>query len=174
MIENMLLKEIFTEKLKRKEHIIQYLTVGILFILIMKENLEIKREYTYSFPKNTAYYGSITTENTSIFIEEICDFIIENKKNDIDVKILSLDANVFMVPLKLSNQEMDLPFLGNLGIHGEDGLIEKVRKLKNIKILIRTDEEKIGWQESKKVRNHIIENYEKVGEIGFFSIFYIK
>ena len=79
-----------------------------------------------------------------------------------------------MTPLKKANREFDLPFMGNLGKDGEDGLIKKIKNLRNTKILIKKDEEKVFWQESIKVRKYIEENLENIGEIEGYSIFYTK
>ena len=67
-----------------------------------------------------------------------------------------------------------MPNLGNLGKNGENGLIEEIKQMKNTKILIQTNEEDMFWQESKKVRKYIQENYIKEGTIGDFDIYYIN
>ena len=74
--------------------------------------------------------------------------------------------------LKRNNGKMDLPFYGNLGIEGEDGLIEEIKNLKNTKILILKNDEYL-FQESDKIREYIRDNYEKIGEIEEFDIYNI-
>ena len=73
-----------------------------------------------------------------------------------------------------NNKNFDLPFLGNLGKDGEEGLIQEIQKLKNTKILIKTNEKDVFWQESKKVRKYIKDNYEKEGTIEDFDIYNIQ
>ena len=65
---------------------------------------------------------------------------------------------------------MDLPFYGNLGKDGEDGLIEDINNLKRSNVLILKSEERI-IQESTKVRQFIRDSYEKIGEIEEFEIY---
>lgn len=132
------------------------------------------KNYSIIVDKNSPYYGIICEEKLRKEIEIICKFIQENNKNGIDVKVLSYKANLYMVPLNKSNNIYDLPNLGNLGKKGEDGLIEEIKQMKNTKILIQTNEEDMFWQESKKVRKYIQENYIKEGTIGDFDIYYIN
>lgn len=124
--------------------------------------------------KTSPYYGTICEEELRKEIETICKFIQENNKNGIDVKVLSYKANLYMVPLNKNNNIYDLPNLGNLGKSGENGLIEEIKQMKNTKMLIQTNEEDMFWQESKKVRKYIQENYIKEGTIGDFDIYYIN
>ena len=71
--------------------------------------------------------------------------------------------------LNKNNKNLDLPFLGNLGKDGEDGLISEVRNLNSgTKILISKEK---FWQESEKLRNIIINNYKKIGEIEDYYIY---
>ena len=85
--------------------------------------------------------------------------------------VLSSKAAFYMIPTGRSNGMMDLPFKGNLGQGGENGLIEKIKNTKNAEFLIEKDEENIEWQESKSVRKYIIDNMEKIGEIEEFEIY---
>lgn len=64
-------------------------------------------------------------------------------------------------------------FYGNLGKNGEDGLIDEINTLQNTNLLILKEEDK-EFQESDKVREHIIENYEQIGEIGRYKIYKIN
>ena len=64
---------------------------------------------------------------------------------------------------------MDLPFYGNLGIEGINGLIKEISDMKNTYILIT--KEGIKYQESQALRDYIINNYEKIGEIEEFNIY---
>ena len=102
-------------------------------------------------------------------MDEICKYIINNEKNNIDTKIISYEADVYMNILKKNNKNLDLPFRGNLGKEGEDGLIKQVRELKDgTKILISKKE---FWQESKKLREIITQEFKKEGEIEDFFIY---
>ena len=120
---------------------------------------------------HSPYYGGIMDTNIYHKIENITEYIKTSKKK---VIILSQDAAFYMINLKESNGKMDLPFKGNLGKKGEEGLIEEISQMKEVELLIKQKEEDMNWQESKKVRNFIMENYECTGEIEDFMIFDIK
>ena len=102
-------------------------------------------------------------------INTICEYIKENEKQRCDIKIISYEANLYMNILNKNNKNIDLPFLGNLGKDGEDGLISEVQNLNSgTKILISKEK---FWQESEKLRNIIMNNYKKIGEIEDFYIY---
>lgn len=101
-------------------------------------------------------------------INVLKDYINENDK---DVIVLTYDAALVMVELEKNNGELDLAFVGNLGYDGENKLIEKINNLENTEILIFTDEEDRFWQESDMVREYILNNLDKVGEILEYSIY---
>lgn len=127
----------------------------------------------YYFSGSHPYKGILIDNEQYQEMQEVCDFIKENNANGIDVKILSHRAMWYLLQLHRFNGEMDLPFYGNLGKDGEDGLIESIKELKNTKILILKDGETRS-QESEKVDDFIRQNYEKEGEISMFEVYYIK
>ena len=73
-----------------------------------------------------------------------------------------------MIELNKNNGILDLPFNGNLGSAGVNGLIEKIQNMNNIKILL--DKEPF-WQIPLEAREYILLNMQKSGEIGEFTIF---
>ena len=75
------------------------------------------------------------------------------------------------IPLKRNNGDFDLLFKGNFGFEGENGLIEKIKKMENTQFLISNNEEEDIYQESKKVKEYIKNNKQQVGEIGDFYIY---
>ena len=107
-------------------------------------------------------------------INTICEYIKENEKQGYDTKIISYEANLYINILNKNNKNMDLPFLGNFGKNGENGIIKEVQDLKEgTKILITHDEikkYKIG-QESKRINEFIMDNYKKIGEIEDYYIY---
>ena len=118
------------------------------------------------------YYGANVDKELKSNIDKILNYIKENESQGYEVKILSYKSNLYMNILKRNNGKMDLPFYGNLGIEGEDGLIEEIKNLKNTKILILKNDEYL-FQESDKIREYIRDNYEKIGEIEEFDIYNI-
>ena len=95
-------------------------------------------------------------------------YIEENNK---DVIVFSNRAALYMIPLKRNNGDFDLPFKGNLGIKGEDGLIEKIEEKENIQYLIFKEENESIYQETTKVKDYIKNNKNYVGEIEGFEIY---
>lgn len=122
----------------------------------------------YNIEKENPLYGAVIRKET---IEKINNILKYIKNTENTVIICSKEAALYMVPLKLNNGMLDLPFLGNLGENGEEGLIEKIKNINNLEILIVKDEEELLWQESKIVRKYIIENMKKIGEIENFYIY---
>ena len=117
------------------------------------------------------YYGGMLDTDISQKIENISEYINTSKKK---VIILSQDAAFYMINLKESNGKMDLPFKGNLGMKGEEGLIEELSQMHDVEVLIKKKEEDMNWQESKLVRDFIMGNYECTGEIEDFMIYTLE
>ena len=116
------------------------------------------------------YYGALIDNDVKKEIDEIVNYINEEDKQTI---VLSYYSNLYMNILDRNNEKMDLPFYGNLGREGEDGLIEEIKELQNANLLILKEEDN-KFQESKKVRNYVIKNYKQIGEIGRFFIYDIE
>ena len=103
-------------------------------------------------------------------ILNVCNYINENEKNNIQTVIISSDANLYMNVLNKNNKNLDLPLAGNLGKNGKNELIKDILELKKrTKILIKN--EIICYQELEEVRNIILKNYNKIGEIEDFYIY---
>ena len=117
---------------------------------------------------DSPFYGGIIEDEQYEKIIRITDYIKENEKK---VIVLSGDAALYMVPLNKNNGNMDLPFRGNLGHQGEEGLIEDLETLENTEVLIKKEKEKMNWQESEKVREYIIENFECIGVLEDYLIY---
>ena len=130
--------------------------------------ISILNSVDYKLDIKNPYYGGIIDEELLNNINEVVAFI---QKDSDEVVVLSSKAAFYMIPMKLSNGMMDLPLKGNLGKNGEEGLINQIKNMKNAKILIEKDEENLNWQESKFVREYIINNMEEVGEIEEFLVY---
>ncbi len=107
-------------------------------------------------------------------INEIVDFIETSEQNGKTVYILDYQAALFMIPADKYTKDFDMFLIGNLGKDGEDGQIEKIENMSNNEIiLIINDNYSINWQNPEKVREYIINNLNKIGEIGIYDI-YVK
>lgn len=122
----------------------------------------------YKIEKENPFYGGVTTKEFLESIEKVDEYI---KKSTKQVIVLSNKAALYMIPLKRSNGIMDLPFKGNLGKEGEKGLIEKIKNTQNLEILIEKDESNLLYQESKEIREYIMNQMKNIGEIEEFLIY---
>lgn len=122
----------------------------------------------YRFKKEEPFYGGMYSQELIVNMDHMIEYI-ENCPNH--VIVMSAKACYYMIPAKKSNGAMDLPFKGNLGGQGERGLIQQIENMENTEILIEKDENQIQYQESKVVRDYIIQNMTKKGEIEEFEIY---
>ena len=160
----------------KKEKMIYLFFIIILIIKVTSGSMSIIKyidEFYYTKDFNSPYFGVLIKKEKYENIERVTAYIQKNNEYGIKVKVLSADAELYTIYLCENNKNFDLPFLGNLGKDGEEGLIQKIKQLKNTKILIKTNEEDVFWQESKKVRKYIKDNYEKEGTIEDFDIYNI-
>lgn len=167
-MHNTIIIEFLKEKLINIICIIISITIIIytIFFAIIGNNSFFEKLQRYIEP----YYGSMMKQEQITSIKEICEYILNNEKKGVDVKIISYKSNMYMNVLKKNNGALDLPFYGNLGKKGEDGIINDIALMNNTKILIQK-EEKIHEQESVKIRNYIKENLNYEGDIGEFLIY---
>ena len=142
------------------------ITIYYAIFLILNNIKYYKNLDTYINP----YYGSMISNEQIDNINNICNFIKENEQEGIDVKIISYTSNLYMNVLNKNNGILDLPFYGNLGKDGEQGIINIISSMDNVKILIQKDDE-LFFQESEKVRNYIKQNLKYEGEIEDFLIY---
>lgn len=159
-------------KINKKIKISIKITISILVMIVI-----IRGVYNFywagkiSYKGDSIYKGIYISEETNDNINKICEYIQNKKQSNIDVKIISYKAPIYMTLLKINNGEFDWPLNGNFGRRGQDGLIDKISELTNTEILITKDEEDKNYQESEKIRDYIINNLEKIGEIEEFYIY---
>lgn len=123
-------------------------------------------DYPYSW--EDPFFGGMMEKEEFEKNEKVIQYIEESEK---DVVVLSYRAALCMIPLERNNGDFDLPFKGNLGIKGEDGLIEKVDNLKNVQFLIYKNKDERCYQESEKVKEYVKNTKKYVGEIADFEIY---
>lgn len=100
-------------------------------------------------------------------IKQIQNYILENN----NVYILDADAPIYMIPIDRYNKNYDMFLKGNLGSRGEEGQIEDLKQNNEKTLLIKNEKYHRNWQNPEKVRDYIINNMEKKGEILFFDIY---
>ena len=163
------------ENIEIKKEKIFYIAIIIIYTLYLYGAFFINlNKKDVVLIKDGIFYACMTDQKEYEEIDLICEYIKEQNAKNIDVKILSYNANLYMIKLNKNNGIFDLAFLGNLGLGGEETLIDQIRGLENTIILIQTDEQEMFWQESKKARDYITNNYKKIGEIQEYSAYYIE
>lgn len=122
----------------------------------------------YYFKYDEPYFGGVIEDEKYKDIRNVTEYIEKSNKKII---ILSERAGLYMIPLKRNNGKFDLPLLGNLGIKGEEGLIDEIKQLENTQILLYNGKGDISDQESEKAINYIKSNWEKIDSIGEFEVY---
>ena len=123
---------------------------------------------SYPYSWKDPFFGGVITQEEYEKNQAVIQYIESNDKN---VIVLSEKAALYMVPLKRNNGDFDLPFKGNLGSQGEDGLIEKIKHMENTQFLIYNGEEKVVYQEVEKTKEYIKNTMECIGKIDEFDIY---
>lgn len=146
--------------------LIIYMCASMFYLYEFYKNL-IKNNHQFSY--NDYYYGvAFKTEEEYQNFETITNYIQDSNKR---VVIFSYQASLYMIPFKSSNEAMDLPLLGNMGAKGEEGMLEKIQNLENVRILILKSDEELFWQESKMINQWIRNNLNYIGTIEQFEIY---
>lgn len=161
------------------EKITNIVMVGLVLISISYsiyhfkswENSIISSEKEYEINEEHPFYGGVFQEGIIENIKIVTNYIENSQRN---VIVFSNKAAFYMVPLKKNNGDLDLPHKGNFGVNGEQGIVEKIEKMKNTEFLIEKNDENVTFQESVIVRNYIKENFEKIGEVEEFEIYINK
>ena len=161
ILDKLIISEIVT-----KNKLINISIVGVVLLLSfiniysfifrnMLENKCIQHNYE-------PYYGVKMEKEVNNILEFTYNYIKENEKNDINTLVVSCDAPLTMNILKKSNYKFDLPFYGNLGSKGIQGLIDELKELKRTHIIINKKGPKI--QDTQEVWDFINNNFERISE----------
>ena len=161
---------ILNKEIKVNSKILSYINI-VVFVCIniygISGVFKLERD-SLIVDKTSNYFGGFIEQNLQEKIELIDNYILEESKKENRIVIISEKAALYMIPLNINNGDFDLAFVGNLGKNGENKLIEKVKNSENTKYLI---DKNIYWQISLSLRNYIITNLEKTGDIGGFEIY---
>lgn len=158
----------------KENRIIKITFYGLIICLLIFSANNLSKWYKivtsegYQIEYHDPYFGAIISNEQYKDIEEVTSYIKKSEKNTI---ILSERAGLYMVPLNRSNGKFDLPLLGNLGQKGEDGLIEEIQELENIRILIYKEKGNKSDQEPEKAITYVMENWIKIESINEFDVY---
>ena len=119
--------------------------------------------------KENAFYGIIAYNDMQQKIKDVTNYI---NKSDKKVVIASARSGKYHMYIgEIGDDIFDLPWNGNIGSNQLEKLINKTNNLKDVYLLLMTENE--SWQDIKEFRKYIKDNYEKMGEISEYSIYYI-
>lgn len=172
-----ILEKSFLEELTSQKIITNIIKIVIIICVIGMILLCCYENITYyiamkNYDYYDVYYGAVIDEEMKKDIDQMINYINQTENEGKQVIILSYYSNLYMNILNKNNGKMDLPFYGNLGKEGEDGLIREIDELKNTNLLILKEKDTV-FQESEKVREHIINTYEQIGKVGNFFVYKI-
>ena len=119
---------------------------------------------------NNPYYGAIIENDLLKLKEVICKYISNSNKR---VIVINIDALLYGIELNRFNGYYDMPLRGNIGLNGEQRLIDDIKKMKNTIILLPNDEIEYT-QYVNDVRAFVKNTYTKTGEIEHYDIYEIE
>lgn len=153
---------------------IKWIVILLFFIMILRIFTNIilwHNDVVFIKDKESKYYGTYIYKEDIEKFGNIKNYIIEKNSEGIDVIICSYEAARVMIDLEQSHGAYDLPFNGNFGYDGVNRMKKDILSKKNTEFLIFTDEKDMFWQESKEIRDCIINNLNYVGDIENYSIY---
>ena len=148
--------------------------VGISIALVHFIIYVVKVNNSFINERYKMYYGMTIDKENIESIDKICDYILAEEEKGNKVIVFSYKAMAYNMPLNINNGLFDLPFIGNFGAKGEEGVIEKISSMNNTKILINSDENDRIFQESLKIREYIMNNLEYEKDIEEYMIYSTK
>ncbi len=156
--------KIFIKEYLKAFNILAVTILGMVSIASLYNYVICARQYT-----TLNHFNSIIQSQEQIdSIKSVGEYI---QKQDKDVYILDATAAIYTIPLNQYTKNYDMFLIGNLGGNGEEGIIEDLQKKENYIVLIKNDQYSRNWQNPEKVREYIIENIDKIGEIDTFDIY---
>lgn len=162
-------KIMLSEIISKRNFLILTSCLLLLLIMISTNHFITYLKYIYSNNYDyKVYYGGILDNEIKEDIKQIIEFKESNNKTTI---VFGNKAAFYNIVTNESYGAMDLPFLGNFGAKGENGMIEQLENLKETTILLEKNESDLSYQESLKIRNWIKEHFNLVGEIGRYYIY---
>ena len=146
------------------------ITISIIIFIVLSKCL-IPKDFDYPNSINKYKYLIISKEKEKYY-NDVSKYI--NKNN---VYIYDYDAIMFRTINSKKISYKDYPITGNIGYNGSKKIINLIKKNKDEKFLVKTNEEmktsieKGYTQLDKKGYYYIINNGTKIGEISSFDIY---
>ena len=133
VMECLLLKELVQNKrIINILSLIAIITLTLASIFTLYEDIVSKGNTNFAKP----YYGVKVEENMQHNIEKVCEYMLKNQEKGINTIIVSCNADLYMNVLNKNNNKFDLPFMGNLGGAGVEGMIGELNSMKKTHLLV--------------------------------------
>lgn len=163
--------------INKKKFIYKTITIIISILLFaLISTISINNLYKYiKIEKNKTIehfkYINIS-EHLQKRINEINKYILEQESNGNIVYILDAEAVVYMIPINKYNKNYDMFLKGNLGVNGEEKIIEHIKNKKENEIfLIKNQKLALNWQTPKNILQEVRKELELVGGINIYEIY---
>lgn len=161
---------------KIKIYIKEYLKVFNFFVVTIYVCVSIFYLYNYEMQARQyimlEHFRYIIKSQYQIDRIKAVDEYIQNiQKQDKKVYILDADAAIYKIPINQYTKNYDMFLKGNLGRDGEEGIIKDLQEEEKYVVLIKNEQYSRNWQNPEKVRNYVIENMNKIGEIELFDVY---
>jgi len=161
---------------KKIQDIFKIIVMILLLIFALKLSLEfystiIIDEVEFISDFSSPYYGVALPKDYIDKIDILENYVSYKNNNGIDVIICSSDSAFVMIPLKQSHGPYDLIFYGNLGYNGIEKMKQDILSRKHTEFLVLKDEEDLFDQEVTEIRDFMIENLTKCGEISNYDVY---
>ena len=125
------------------------------------------------YPNNLKHYEYRYMKKSSIdFANEITKYLKKNKSKKI--VFLTYDAYFIKTYNDLRINKLDLINYGNSGLNGTKKNIEMIKKNKDAIFIIDENDLKIKGQIDLELLKYIVNNGEKIDELGIYSIYQIN
>ena len=175
LLENNMTEEEYKEFIKKNKllninTLILFLDGIFFFIALSTMLMQFASYIDIKFVTDENVYKYTFVESETIEdLERMEGLMREEEQKGNRVVILSSKAAIYMSYFKINNGDMDLPFNGNLGKDGVDGLIQKLKDTENLTVLI--DMTDPFWQIPEELRDFVIKHYKKIDMINDFYYF---
>lgn len=158
------------------QNIFKLIIIVLLLIFILKLSIEFytiitSDEVEFISDSSSPYFGVLLPKDYIKKINTLENYITHKNNNGIDVIICSSDSAFVMVSLKQSHGPYDLIFYGNLGYNGIEKMKQDILSRKHTEFLVLKNEEDLFDQEITEIRDFMIENLTKCGEICNYDVY---
>lgn len=173
-IFNTIFKDFFDDA--KLENIFNIIIVVLLAVFTIKYAIECIgtkdfKNSQFVLDKSSPYFSIPVPKDSLDKIEILTNYIEYQNSKGIDVIICSYDSALAMIQLKQSHGAYDLIFYGNLGYNGIEKMKADLLSKNQTEFIILKNEDDMFGQEVREIRECIINNLTKRGEILNYDIY---